>query len=194
MINPTEDLIFVFSIIIPTHDSERALVPTLAALFPGVMAGVVREVIVADGGSTDETEQVADIAGCRFIASTEPLGARLKAASASVRGTWLMFLRAGAVPGANWVDEVIAFVEQSGLRDQQHAAAFAAGGGPFTAALRRLPGLLPSPSQGVIIAKSLYDSLGGHRGAAAEAETDLLRRIGRRRLITLRTKVNMTDI
>ena len=57
----------MFSIIIATHDSERALVPTLAALVPGATAGIVREVIVADGGSRDETEQVADIAGCRFL-------------------------------------------------------------------------------------------------------------------------------
>jgi len=194
MINQTEDLIFVFSIVIATRDSARALVPTLAALFPGVMAGIVREAIVADGGSTDETERVADIAGCRFIASTEPLGARLKAASASARGTWLMFLQAGVVPGASWVDETIAFVEQSGLRDQPGAATFAPGGNRFAAAFRRLPGLLPAPSQGVIIAKSFYDSLGGHRGAAAEANTNLLRRIGRRRLFALRTEVTMTDI
>ena len=64
----------MFSIIIPTHDSERALVPTLAALVPGATAGIVREVIVADGGSRDETEQVADIAGCRVSSSrTKPL-------------------------------------------------------------------------------------------------------------------------
>ena len=55
--------------------------PTLAALVPGATAGIVREVIVADGGSRDDTEQVADIAGCRFLSSVEPLGARLKAAA-----------------------------------------------------------------------------------------------------------------
>jgi glycosyltransferase involved in cell wall biosynthesis len=193
MIDPTEDLIFVFSIVIATRDSERALVPTLAALFPGVMAGIVREVIVADGGSRDETEQVADIAGCRFIASTEPLGGRLKAAAASARGSWFMFLRAGAVPGQSWVDEVTAFVEQSGRQDQPRAAVFAAGGNQFASALRRLPVLLPLPGQGLIIAKSLYDALGGHRGGA-EADMDLLRRIGRRRLVTLRTPITTSDI
>ena len=39
--------------------------------------------IVADGGSRDATAEVADFAGCRFMASAEPLGARLKAAAAS---------------------------------------------------------------------------------------------------------------
>jgi glycosyltransferase involved in cell wall biosynthesis len=71
----------MFSIILATHDSERALVPTLAALVPGATAGIVREVIVTDGGSHDQTEQVADIAGCRFLASAAPRGGRLKAAA-----------------------------------------------------------------------------------------------------------------
>src|SRR5829696_3521924 len=98
----------MFSIIIATHDSERALVPTLAALVPGATAGLVREVIVADGGSRDETEQVADIAGCRFVASPAPRGSRLKSAAEQARGDWLMFLMPGAVPGSAWIDETIA--------------------------------------------------------------------------------------
>ena len=57
----------MLSAIIATHESERALVPTLAALVPGAMAGLVREVIVADGGSRDATAEVADVAGCRFM-------------------------------------------------------------------------------------------------------------------------------
>src|ERR1044071_7381088 len=102
----------MFSILIATHDSERALVPTLAALVPGATAGIVREVIIADGGSRDKTEEVADIAGCRFLVSAEPRGARLKTAANQARGEWLMFLHAGAVPGSTWIDEVIAFTEK----------------------------------------------------------------------------------
>ena len=57
----------MLSVIIATHESERPLVRTLAALVPGATAGVVREVIVADAGSRDATVEVADIAGCRFL-------------------------------------------------------------------------------------------------------------------------------
>ena len=71
--------------IIATHESERALVPTLAALVPGAIAGLVTEVVVADGGSRDATAEVAEVAGCRFMASAEPLGARLKSAAKSTR-------------------------------------------------------------------------------------------------------------
>src|ERR1041384_524752 len=104
----------MLSIIIPTHDSERPLLHTLAALVPGATAGLVREVIVADGGSTDGTAQVADIAGCVLFSSGEPLGARLKAAADGARGKWLMFLRPGAVPGPTCIDETAAFARRYG--------------------------------------------------------------------------------
>ena len=180
----------MFSIVIATHDSERALVPTLAALVPGATAGIVREVIVADGGSRDKTEEVADIAGCRFFVSREPLGARLKAAAAQARGDWLMFLHAGAVPGATWIDEAIAFAEKTG--GDEHAAVFA-GEASFAAALRRAF-LLPAAQQGLIVRKPFYGALGGHRADGAAPEKSLLRRIGRRRLRTLRTSVVSPDI
>ena len=72
----------MLSAIIATHESERSLVPTLAALVPGVIAGLISEVIVADAGSTDATSEVADLAGCAFMTSTAPLGARLNEAAA----------------------------------------------------------------------------------------------------------------
>ena len=48
----------MISVVIPTHESERALAHTLAALVPGALDGVLREVIVADGGSKDGTAKV----------------------------------------------------------------------------------------------------------------------------------------
>src|SRR4051794_13129654 len=83
----------MISVVIFTRDSEVLLASTLAALVPGAVAGLVREVIVADGGSTDGTATVADVAGCQFFASTEPLGARLSTAAAMARAEWLLFLR-----------------------------------------------------------------------------------------------------
>ncbi|MCC7186898.1 MAG: hypothetical protein IT185_11690, partial [Acidobacteria bacterium] len=54
----------MLTVVIPTENQERALVATLASLVPGATAGVIREVIVADAGSGDDTARVADIAGC----------------------------------------------------------------------------------------------------------------------------------
>ncbi len=182
----------MFSVIIATSDSERPLVATLAALVPGATAGVVREVIVADGGSRDETEQVADVAGCKFVLSDQPLGPRLKAAAATARGEWLMFLRPGIVPGSSWVDETIGFVQQA--TSEPRAAVFATEINGVVAWLSRAFSPLPRPEQGLILRKSFYAALGGHRADANDPEAGLLRRIGRSRLTTLRTTVRKPDI
>jgi hypothetical protein len=185
----------MLSAIIATHESERALVPTLAALVPGATTGLLGEVIVADAGSRDATAEVADVAGCRFMASREPLGARLKAAAASTRTPWLMFLRAGCVPEAGWVSAAEHFIEASDRLDKSGAAVFRP---PGVADLLR-PGLAElfellrvilgggaKPEQGLLIARRYYDSIGGHPDGDG-AEAAILRRIGRRRIVMLGT-------
>ena len=134
----------MLSVIIPTRDSERALVHTLVALVPGATAGVVREVIVADGGSRDETEQVADIAGCVFLSSGQSLGARLKAAAERARGEWLMFLSPGVVPGPTWIEDTAAFVQER--RTSGRVFAQPAG---LAGRVRRLFAALPGTEQGL---------------------------------------------
>jgi glycosyltransferase involved in cell wall biosynthesis len=184
----------MLSVIIATHESERALVPTLAALVPGATGGLLGEVIVADAGSRDATAEVADIAGCRFMASSAPLGARLKAAAATTRTPWLMFLRAGIVPEPGWVAAAERFIETTDLLDgAARAAVFRP---PGVADLLR-PGLAEviallrvafaggaSPDQGLLIARQHYASIGGHP-EGADAEAALLRKLGRRRIAML---------
>jgi glycosyltransferase involved in cell wall biosynthesis len=191
----------MLSAIIATHESERALVPTLAALVPGATDGLLGEVIVADAGSRDATAEVAEIAGCRFMASNAPLGARLKAAAASTRTPWLMFLRAGIVPEPGWVDAADRFMQQAVLLDGAgRAAVFRP---PGIADLLR-PGLAelvalihvtlgggPKPEQGLLISRLHYDALGGHP-EGADAEAAMLRRIGRRRVAMLATGARQT--
>jgi glycosyltransferase involved in cell wall biosynthesis len=180
----------MFSIIISTNDSERALLPTLAALVPGATAGIVREVIIADGGSRDDTEQVADIAGCVFLKSGKPLGARLQDAVRTARSDWLMFLRPGAVPGFTWIDETMAFSDRR--NSDVRAAVFSAQYRYFGEFRSRM--FLPSPDQGLMLRKSFYDTLGGHRPDVRDAEADLIARVGRLRLVRLRTPLAFPDI
>src|SRR3982074_3775562 len=103
----------MLTVIIPTKNHERALVPTLAMLVPGAMSGTVSQVIVVDGGSTDATAQGADVAGCEIMTSTAPLAARLRSAAAAARGSWLMFLRPGVVLDAAWVEEATPGLENA---------------------------------------------------------------------------------
>ena len=53
------------------------------------------------------------------------------------------------------------------------------------ALLRTALGARPKASQGLLIAKAFYEALGGHRGVEAP-ERDLLRRVGRRRIVLLK--------
>jgi len=184
----------MLSAIIATHESERALVPTLAALVPGAAAGLIAEVVVADAGSRDATSEVADIAGCRFMVSGDPIGSRLRAAAASTRTPWLLFLRAGTVPQPGWIEATDRFIQATELLEGAgRAAVFRP---PGAADLMR-PGLAellslvrvalgggPQPEQGLLIAKRFYEEIGGHPDGA-DAEADLLRRLGRRRVAML---------
>jgi hypothetical protein len=183
----------MLSAIIATAESERVLVPTLAALVPGAVAGLLTEVVVADADSRDATAEIADIAGCRLLVSAEPLGRRLKAAAATTSTPWLMFLRAGCVPEPGWIgaaDRFIAAADQ--LDGARRAAVFRP---PGVADLLR-PGLGEivdllrvtfggaRPEQGLLIARRFYEALDGHP-AGEDAEAVLLRRLGRRRIAML---------
>jgi glycosyltransferase involved in cell wall biosynthesis len=181
----------MLSVIIATLDSERALVPTLAALVAGATAGVISEVLLVDGGSTDDTATVADVAGCNFMTVKGPLGERLKAAAAKARAPWLLFLRPGIVLGTPWIGEARHFTERPVTSAQ--AAVFRLGA-PVQSPLWQAWLLvttafcaIPRPDQGLIISKQFYAEIGGHSELSADPEPDLLRRIGRRRIVTLST-------
>jgi glycosyltransferase involved in cell wall biosynthesis len=178
----------MLSVIIPTRNSEQALVATLAALVSGATAGLISEVLIADGGSQDDTAIVADVAGCEFLTLEAPLGRRLKAAAERARAPWLMFIQPGTILYAPWTDDAIRFVEQPGPRST--AAVFRRGRGPQTALREALSFLAAAfrtarPEQGLMIAKPFYEELGGHSERARDPQMDFIRRIGRRRIVTL---------
>lgn len=185
----------MLSAIIATHESERLLVPTLAALVPGATAGVLTDVVVADGNSSDDTGTVADIAGCKFFTSDAPRGARLREAVRRAKSPWLMFLRAGSVPDPGWVAAVARFAEESD-DTYQSAATFRpapAGRSAFgeaLAALRRLVSNPYRPEHGLVIHRRFYDVLGGHPDGD-DAEALLMRRIGARRIALLGASVRL---
>jgi len=191
----------MFSVIIATHESERTLVPTLAALVPGATAGLLGEVIVADAGSRDATAEIADIAGCRIISSNAPLGTRLKAAAGSTRTPWLLFLRAGCVPEPGWITAADHFMQATDALDGATRAAvfrppaaadlLRPGLSEVIALLRVALGGGARPEQGLLIARRFYDALGGHP-AGDDAEAALLRRLGRRRIAMLPAGARMT--
>src|SRR5262249_60296673 len=117
--------LIVITVVIPTLDSESELIRGLSALVPGSASGLVREVILADGGSRDDTEKIADIAGCHFLRGPHDAGARLRAAAHQARGPWLLFLYSAATLQEGWIREVRSFIEaaeRSALADRRAAS------------------------------------------------------------------------
>lgn len=179
----------MLSVVVPTLNSERLLVPTLAALVSGATEGLISEVLLADGGSHDGTAAVAEVTGCNVLRIEGPLGARLKTAAVAARAPWLLFLRTGAVLDPPWVGEARRFIELTG--SSERAAAFrrgASASSPWREALAQAMLAMrgtPRPDQGLLISRRFYDALGGHRADAVGPETDLIHRIGRRRITRL---------
>lgn len=188
----------MISVVIPTLNDERRLVPTLASLVSGAADGLIVEAIVADGGSTDDTEGVADVAGCRFLAGPADRGERLAKAAASAKAPWFLFMTAGVVLDEGWIREVRGFLDKATRRAEtdRRAAAFAPGTDGYAlsdrigvAAARAafLLGLGPRPHQGLLISSTQYRALGGHR-PGPDSERLFARRLGRGRMVILRSQ------
>ena len=188
----------MISVIIPTLNAERTLGPTLAALVPAVVKGVVQEAILVDGGSTDETCVVANAAGTHLIEAARGRGTQLDAGAAQAKGDWLLFLHADTVLDPGWVEETESFIErvESGRRKQ--AAAFFRfaldddGLMPrlmeTLVALRCFALALPYGDQGLLISRNLYNRLGGFRPMPLMEDVDLVRRLKRRELVMLNSR------
>lgn len=183
----------MISVVIPTLNAERVLAPTLAALVPAVVDGVVQEAILADGGSSDDTRIIADAAGVLLIDAPRGRTQQLAAGAAQVRGDWLLFLNADAVLEPGWAEETKAFIERIESGRRGHAAAFFRYGLDDDGFMPRLAeGLsrlrcflfaLPYEEQAMLISRKLYDRLGGFREDAA-----LVNRLKRNEVVMLRSR------
>ena len=177
----------VLSIVIPTLDAGDTLGATLAALGE---AAFETEAIVVDGGSRDATRSVAEGAGARFITAPRGRGTQLAAGAVAAGGGWLLFLHADTVPGAGWAAAVEGFMADSA--NTRRAAHFRFALGDAAPAARRLERLvgwrcrvlgLPYGDQGLLMSRALYDEVEGFRPWPLMEDVDMVRRIGRRRLI-----------
>jgi glycosyltransferase involved in cell wall biosynthesis len=188
----------MITVVIPTLDSERSLVPTLAALVQGSAEGLVREVLFADGGSRDGTRAIADAAGCEIVAGPSDEGLRLAAAAQAARSDWILFLDPGAILEEIWTREVGVFVAGKNASADRVAtfrlAVDAEGEGARLretwAAIRLALVGRPRSEQGLLIAKSYYRTLGGH-SPGHDAHDRLLKMIGRGRVTLMRTRITV---
>ncbi len=188
----------MISVVIPTLNAEAGLTATLTALVPATVQGIIREVIIVDGGSGDATADIADVAGANFIRSEPGRGTQLAAGAEAARSKWLLFLHADTVLQTGWEAEAAKFMEHVDLGDRlPSAAAFSFALDDFGARPRMLEAIvglrcalfsLPYGDQGLLVPKQLYNSVGGYRSMPLMEDVDLVRRLGRKRLAMMRSK------
>lgn len=188
----------MITVIVPTLNAETGLAAALTALVAASVEGLVREVIVVDGGSTDRTLDIAEQAGATIVVSGKGRGRQLAAGAEAARFPWLLFLHADTVLEAGWEREAAAFIERVEIGQRPEAAA------SFRFALDDLgfkPRLietgvawrctllrLPYGDQGLLIPRRLYRSIGGFQALPLMEDVDLTRRLGRSRMIMLRSR------
>lgn len=152
------------SVIIPTLNAEGALSDCLMSLMEGLDAGLIRELIVIDGGSDDATLKLADAWGAEIVTGTASRGGQLRRGCARANAEWLLVLHADTVLTAGWTGPVIAHLKgqragwfQLRFDRDGFAARFVAG----WANLRSRFGL-PYGDQGLLLPRALYQSVGGY--------------------------------
>lgn len=174
------------SAVIPTLNAAAHLEPCLAAI-----AGI-GEIVAVDGGSRDGTVSLAERLGARVLTTTPGRGSQLAAGIAAARAPWLLLLHADTRLGPNW---------RAAAADFMAGADATARAGYFRFVLdtphpwaRRLERLvawrgrvlgLPYGDQGLLLPRGLLDEVGGMRPLPLMEDVDLVRRIGRRRLVAL---------
>ncbi len=153
------------SVIIPTLNAERSLPGCLAALMEGLDAGLIRELIVTDGGSTDATGAIAQAWGAQVVHGAPSRGGQLARGCAQAKAEWLLVLHADTVLQSGWTKAAGAHLAQ---RDQAgwfqlrfDQGGFAANLVARWANLRSRFGL-PYGDQGLLITSGLYAQVGGY--------------------------------
>ena len=187
----------MITVVVPTLNAEQSLAAALSALVPAVVEGVIRQVIVVDGGSSDRTLKIAEDSGADIVRAERGRGGQLAAGAKHARYPWLLFLHADTVLDPGWEREAAAFVERVEIGQRPVAAAsfrFALDDMGLMprlietgVALRCTLLRLPYGDQGLLIPRRLYDEIGGFRAMPLMEDVDIVRRLGRSRTLILRT-------
>ncbi|MDF0599931.1 TIGR04283 family arsenosugar biosynthesis glycosyltransferase [Psychromarinibacter sp. C21-152] len=173
------------SVIVPTLDAAREVPATLASLGEGLEEGVIRELILSDGGSADGTARIADAAGAILVTGPAGRGGQLARGAAEAQAEWLLFLHADTQLGPGWAPALLGHLRDHPDKAGHFRLAFRADGSAARLVARwanfraRAFGL-PYGDQGLLISRRLYDAVGGYPEIPLMEDVALARALGRR--------------
>ena len=90
------------SVVIPTLNAQSALETTLGPVYEGVQAGLLHELILSDGGSTDDTAKIADAAGAVWVTGSPSRGGQIARGIAAAQADWVLILHADTILPKGW--------------------------------------------------------------------------------------------
>lgn len=153
------------TIVIPTLNAATALPACARALMPGLQAGLIRGLVVSDGGSDDGTLAVAGGLGAVVVQGAPGRGGQIARGVAAADSDWVLILHADTWLGDGWVAAVEGHIgSHSGVAGWFHLAFRAKGFAPgFVAGWANLRSRfgLPYGDQGLLIRRDLLASVGG---------------------------------
>lgn len=174
------DRLLRVSIIVPTLNEESELAATIRALEN--LSGD-KEILIADGGSTDSTVAIAEQFQARVVHAPRGRGSQMHAAACQATGNVLWFVHADTKPPPGAIGEIERALRANDVMGGNFGLVFDGGSRAarqltFVYPMLRLLGLCYGDS-GIFIRRDIYEQIGGFRSLALFEDVDLLRRMRR---------------
>jgi rSAM/selenodomain-associated transferase 2 len=175
-------------VVIPTLNAAPSIARTLVSLRRD--HDLKLAITVCDGGSRDGTESIARGAGAMVMSSEPGRGSQLATGAMVGSAPWLLFLHADTTLSMGWAAAVRRFMASPAPKAGYFRLRFDSAN-PRARRLERLVAWrcrafgLPYGDQGLLIERGFYQQIGGFRAMPLMEDVDLVRRIGRHRLVAL---------
>jgi rSAM/selenodomain-associated transferase 2 len=166
------------SIIVPALNEAACISEALRALLR--LEGD-KEIIVVDGGSTDDTRAIAAAHGVTVVTARAGRGTQMHAGTLEATGDVLWFVHADTVPPVHALAEIRCCLEDPAVAGGNFGLLFDGS----SRAARRLTTIYPAlrilglcyGDSGIFVRRVNYDAIGGFRPLALFEDLDLLRRM-----------------
>ncbi len=172
----------MISVVIPALNEEGHI----GGCIRNVLAeGADREIIVADGGSSDGTVgRAGEFRGVRIVKAAGGRGRQMNLAAMAAKGNVLLFLHADTRLEEGWSRDVHEALSDDAVAGGAFAFRIDAVGLNFRlieiwVRLRCLALRLPYGDQGIFVRRDVFDELGGYRDIPLMEDVDLVQRIKR---------------